>query len=193
MCSTDSINRTYLWQKLLANNIDGKMFKIIHNMYANAKSCVKLGNLKSTTFSSNVGVRQGENISPALFSIFLNDLTEFISHAYDGLTNVGDMAKILLSNDDFEVYFKLYILLYADDTVIFAETDRELQAALNAMYLYCKTWDIEVNPAKTKITIFSNRKMQQTPIFTYNGQELEIDDSFVFRYTVFIQRPLSET
>ena len=99
--------------------------------------------------------------------------------------NVGDMAKILLSNDDFEVYFKLYILLYTDYTVIFAESDRELQAALNAMYLYCKTWDIEVNPAKTKITIFSNRKLQQTPIFTYNGQELEINDSFVYLGTQF--------
>lgn len=80
------------------------------------------------------------------------------------------MAKILLSNDDFEVYFKLYILLYVDDTVIFAESDRDLQATLNAMYLYCITWDIEVNPAKTKITIFSNRKTLQNPILTYNGQ-----------------------
>ena len=61
---------------------------------------------------------------------------------------------ILLSNDDIEVYFKLYILLYADGTVIFAESAEELQAALNAMFLYCKSWDLEVNPSKTKITIF---------------------------------------
>ena len=175
----DSINRTYLWQKLLSNNIDGKMFKIIHNMYANAKSCVKLGHLKSATFSSNVGVRQGENLSPILFSIFLNDLTEFISHAYDGLTNVNDMAKNLLSDDDIEVYLRLYILLYADDTVIFAESDQELQAALNAMFLYCKSWDLEVNPSKTKITIFSNRKQNQNFVFMYNGQALEID-KFVY-------------
>ena len=107
----DSINRTYLWQKLLSNNIDGKMFKIIHNMYANEKLCVKLGHLKSATFSSNVGVRQGENFSPILFSIFLNDLTEFISHAYDGLANVNDMTKNLLSDDDIEVYLRLYIQL----------------------------------------------------------------------------------
>ena len=83
----DSVNRIYLWQKLINNNIDGKMFKIIHNLYANAnaKSCVRIGNSKSTSFSSNIGVRQGENLSPVLFSLFLNDLTEFISHAYDGL------------------------------------------------------------------------------------------------------------
>lgn len=181
----DSVNRQYLWQKLLANNVDGKMFRIIHNLYASAKSCVKQGHMKSTTFSSNVGVRQGENLSPVLFSLFLNDLSEFISHGYNGLNNVSDMAKILLSNDDIEVYFKLYILLYADDTVILAESDKELQAALNAMFLYCKSWDLEVNPSKTKVTIFSNRKSQVKPVFTYNGQELDIDDSFVYLGAMF--------
>ena len=38
----DSVNRVYLWQKLRNNNIDVKMFKIIHNLYANAKSCVRI-------------------------------------------------------------------------------------------------------------------------------------------------------
>ena len=103
------------------NHIDGKMFKIIHSLYANAKSCVRIGNLKSTCFSSNIGVRQGENLSPVLFfSPFQNDLTEFISHAYDGLNDISDMSHIFLSNDDIEVYFKLYILLCADDTFTFA-------------------------------------------------------------------------
>ena len=52
-----------------------------------------------------------------------------------------------------EVLFKLYVLLYAEDTVIFAESKGELQSALNAMYLYCKSWDLEVNPTKTKVTV----------------------------------------
>ena len=181
----DSANRTYLWQKLLSNNIDGKMFKIIHSLYANAKSAVRIGNLKSGPFSSNIGVRQGENLSPVLFSLFLNDLSEFISHAYNGLNDVSDMAHILLSNDEIEVYFKLYILLYADDTVIFAESAEELQAALNAMFLYCKSWDLEVNPTKTKITIFCNRKSEHVPRFLYNGQELSFDDSFIYLGAMF--------
>ena len=70
-----------------------------------------------------------KNLSPVLFSLILNDLTEFISHVYDGLNAVSNMSKILLSNDEIEVYFKLYILLYADDTVILAETVVELQSA----------------------------------------------------------------
>ena len=47
---------------------------------------------------------------------------------------VSDMSKILISNDEIEVYFKLYILLYADDMVILARSAVELQSALNAMF-----------------------------------------------------------
>ena len=120
-----------------------------------------------------------------VFSIYLNDLSEFISHAYSGLNDILSMSSILLSNNALEVYFKLYILLYADDTVLFAESEAELQSALNAMFLYCKSWDLEVNPAKTKITIFANRKNQQAPKFMYNGQELAVDDNFVYLGTMF--------
>ncbi|WAR03522.1 WSB1-like protein [Mya arenaria] len=38
---------------------------------------------------------------------------------------------------EFNVYLRLYILLYADDTVILAESHADLQAALNAMLEYC--------------------------------------------------------
>ena len=126
-----------------------------------------------------------ENLSPLLFSLFLNDLTEFIAHAYNGLEDLSDMSKILIGNYEIEVFFKLYILLYADDTVILTESREELQAALNAMYLYCNSWDLEVNPSKTKITIFCNRKFQNNCVFTYNGQALEIDENFVYLGSMF--------
>ena len=73
-------------------------------------------------------------------------------------------------------FFKLYMLLCADDTVILAKAREELQAALNAMYLYCNSWDLEVNPSKTKITIFCNRKFRHNHVFTYNSEALEIDE-----------------
>ena len=134
---------------------------------------------------SNIGVRQGENLSPILFSFFLNDLSEFIAHAYNGLVDVSEMSRLLLGNDDITVFFKLYLLLYADDTVILAESKDELQAALNAMYLYCKSWDLEVNPSKTKITIFCNGKFQHNYVFTYNKQVLDIDENFVYLGIMF--------
>jgi hypothetical protein len=59
-----------------------------------------------------------------------------------------------LSDSDVEMHFKLYILLYADATVMFAESAEELQKALDAMSNYCQLWHLQVNPSKTKIVVF---------------------------------------
>ena len=40
----DSVNRLALWQKLLQQNVNGKMLKIIYSMYESAKSCVRQNN-----------------------------------------------------------------------------------------------------------------------------------------------------
>ena len=181
----DSINRIALWHKLLQNCIDGNMFNIIHAMYENAKSCVRKGSELSDYFQSNVGVRQGENLSPVLFSLFLNDLVQFISKAYNGLSDIYNATHFVLDTEEISVYLKLYLLLYADDTVILAETKYELQAALNAMYLYCKTWNLEINASKTKIVVFNKRKIANKPVFTLNGEILNVVDEFTYLGIIF--------
>ena len=60
----DLIDRCSLWRKLLDNEINGKIFSVIHNMYNKSKSCVKLGNDISTFFSFKSGVKQGDIFEP---------------------------------------------------------------------------------------------------------------------------------
>ena len=115
----------------------------------------------------------------------MNDLVEFISHGFDGLTNITEAIHLFCDTDDVEVYFKMYLLLYADDTVILAESQEQLQAALNSMYLYCQTWKLQVNPAKTKVVSFSKRKIKEKPVFTYNGENLAVVDDFVYLGVTF--------
>lgn len=139
-------------------------------------------------FQSNVGVRQGENLSPILFSLLLNDLSEFMSKAYNGLEHITNITHECLDTNEVDFFLKLYMLLYADDTVILAETPDELQAALNAMYLYCKTRNLSVNPVKTKVVIFSKSKLKDIPIFTYYGQVLKIESDFSYLGIHFDQK-----
>ena len=40
----------------------------------------------------NIGVRQGDNLSPVLFALFINDVTEYVSTAYGGL----DIAQYVI-------------------------------------------------------------------------------------------------
>ena len=67
----DFVNRTYLWQKLLKTNINGKILNVIRNMYKNVKSQIPLKNVLSDPFPCQVGVRQGENFISITFCNFL--------------------------------------------------------------------------------------------------------------------------
>lgn len=75
----DSVWRIGLWRKLLANGVNGKDLNVIQGLYTGSKSKVLLNGFVSNGFGCHVGVRQGENLSPLLFSLYLNDLEEFLS------------------------------------------------------------------------------------------------------------------
>ena len=80
-----SLNRPLLWHKLLSYNINGKLLNVVKNMYDKAKSCVKIENLYSDYFPCNIGVRQGDNLSPLLFALFINYFSHYVGRSYKGL------------------------------------------------------------------------------------------------------------
>jgi hypothetical protein len=177
----DKINRTFLWQKLLNTGINGPVLNIIKELYARAKSCVRFNNSQSDLFQCDVGVRQGENLSPLLFAIFLNDLQPFIKEKVQGLSSLADEARdISMSDTEINLMLKMFILLYADDTVICSESPEELQEALDAMADYCNKWQLKVNATKTKVMVFSRGKVQKLPSFQYNGSPIDVVYEFPY-------------
>ena len=84
----DLIERSSLWLKLLNNDINGKILNVIKSLYVNAKSCVKSDGKISDYFSCCKGVRQGENLSPVLFAIYLNDFHAFLNKKCIGLKDL---------------------------------------------------------------------------------------------------------
>ena len=63
------------------------------------------------------------------------------------------------------MFIRLFALLYADDTIILAETEQDLQKGLNGLFEYCNQWQLKVNVEKTKIVIFSRGKIRKHRIF----------------------------
>lgn len=70
-------------------------------------------------------------------------------------------------------YIKLLLILYADDTVIFADNEISLQKALDGLESYCKLWKLNVNCSKTKILVFCGKKPTYKYPFKLNNQLLE--------------------
>ncbi|MEE9190592.1 MAG: reverse transcriptase family protein [Candidatus Neomarinimicrobiota bacterium] len=166
----DTIWRKALWHKLIQQGVSGKILQVIHNIYQNAKSTIELNGENSDYFQSFQGIRQGENLSPILFSMFVNDLEQYLEE------NQCDSLKFC--RNDNTHWFKLFLLLYADDTVLLAETPEALQLMLNNVNEYCKRWKLKINVEKTKAIIFQKRKNLHPPKFYLDGGEIELVDSF---------------
>ena len=86
-----------LWYKLLKLRALDKMFNIIQSIYPTIKSI-------TDSFDCTLGARQGDNLPPFLFSMYVNDLEVFL------------INNVLYNN----------VLLYADDGVLLAQTSTAL-------------------------------------------------------------------
>ena len=168
----DYIDRDILWYKLIKIGVRGQMLNIIRSIYNSVKSRVKCNNTLSETFSCNMGVRQGECLSPFLFAMYINDMEQDLENNGVNGIDVG--------------MFKLLLLLYADDIVLFGNTSEELQKSLDVLEEYCDRWRLTVNTSKTKILIFrKGGRLSGDLQFKYKGNAIEIVKKFCYLGIVF--------
>ena len=168
----DFVNRDILWYKLIKIGVRGKILNVMRGMYSSVKSRVKYQNELSSEFECYLGVRQGECLSPFLFSMYINDIEdEFYLHGINGI----EIDTI-----------KVFLLLYADDITIFAETAEGLQEGLNLLSNYCTRWKLILNTDKTKVMVFRKGGILPRNLkFYYDETELEIVSSFSYLGIIF--------
>ena len=174
----DTVWRVGLWSKLQKSCINGRFLILIRNMYNGIKSKVQVNNTSSNYFPCHRGVRQGENLSPLLFSIFLNDLEPYLLS--NGCSGVSVDTKGS-GNIDITLLLQFMVLLYADDTVIFDSTPQGLQNSLNAFHDYSIANKLHVNISKTKIVIMGGGPSKSAKHkFFYGNKLIEIVDTYTY-------------
>ena len=103
-------------------------------MYDRVVSAVKVKSGLTATFTPLVGVRQGCNLSPTLFNIFVNDIVDiFDSTCYP-----------LIMRE-----YKINCLLYADDLILLSESEHGLQRCRDKLSCYPKKWQMRIDMKKT--------------------------------------------
>ena len=75
-------------------------------MYDVVRACIRYKSVHSRFFNSYTGLKQGDPRSPLLFMMFINDL---IDNMNSNLENVFTTNELVL-----------FMILYADDAVVFA-------------------------------------------------------------------------
>ena len=109
----DTVNHKLLWGKLTSYGLSSTMLNILQSMYNQASSRVTLNSETSDEFLYRKGVCQGCNLSPLLFSLFINDLEKYLLENNSGSIEINSSP--------------LRLLLFADDLVLLSDLSTGLQ------------------------------------------------------------------
>ena len=150
----DSVWQAGLLYKLQKHAVGSKFISIIQSMYSKCKSCVKINGTFSPFFDIKLGTRQGCNLSPMLFDIYINDLSRILQH--------NKCDPVYLGSE------KITSLLYADDLVLLSESPTGLQRSINSLSRYCRKWRLNINTKKTQTLIFNKKSRNHS--FTLNNE-----------------------
>ena len=150
-----------MYIKLIKEGVTGKILNVAYQLYQNVKSCVELNGKKSDYFCCNIGVHQGDSLSPLLFAIFVNDLESYLLQEGNNYLSFGGDARL-------ENMLKLLILMYADDTVTLADSPDKLQAAINRMEKYCEKRKLKSQCKYLGVPFTSNCKFTECRKYVVN-------------------------
>ncbi len=150
-----------MWSVLKIRGVSPKMLKSLTSIYNCVKGRVRDISL-SQLFDCPHGLRQGCVLSPLLFSFFINELAlEIESTCYPGVQLHPDIVQ-------------MFLLLFADDIALFADSVFGLQKRINVLETFCNTHHLTVNLEKTKVVVFKNGgKLAKCEKWLFGGNRLE--------------------
>ena len=161
----DSVWRDAMLLKLLQLGIGGEFYYLIKNMYSITKSRIRFSKGITEYVQSELGIKQGDCLSPILFNVFINDMHSIFDNHCDGI----------LVND-----IQLNHLLFADDLVIVSETRNGLQKCLDKLHDYTQTWALDINIGKTKTIIFQRYGKRTQDNCNIGGLEIEQVNKYTY-------------
>lgn len=138
------------------------------SMYSSVNCSVKLEKGSTPFFKSHVGVKQGCNLSPTLFNMFINDTPNLFS---------GSCAPVKLGKTE------LNCLLYADDLIWLSESKSRLQNCLTKLGFYTKRWKLNINLKKSKVLLFGTPTQKHAHLssnWSFNNIALEQVDEYCY-------------
>ena len=150
----DTIYRKGLIHKLISSGISSKFIRIITSMYSNVSARIKTSQGMTDCFPVEVGTKQGCNLSPTLFNLYLNDLPQIFN---------DPKCKTATINKE-----NIPCLMYADDLVLMSFTETGMEQCLANLETYCNNWQLNINTKKNQN--YDNKQTQKHNIPLQNKQ-----------------------
>ena len=157
----DTVKHESLVELLQSLDVDKSETRLLTNLYWKQTAAVRCGDDISEWLDIKQGVRQGCVASPHLFALY----TEMIMRNMDGFRIGGTVVNNLR---------------YADDTVIIAESEEQLQRLINVVVTKSEEKGLYLNSAKPFTMVFSKASQIPTCNINVHGKILEQVHSSVY-------------
>uniref|UniRef100_A0A914XQI0 Reverse transcriptase domain-containing protein n=1 Tax=Plectus sambesii TaxID=2011161 RepID=A0A914XQI0_9BILA len=157
----DSVENTSIWQALKRQNVPSNIITILKSIYRTSKSTIHIGDA-SASVKVQRGVRQGDTISPRLFTACLREALNSLNWQNKGINIDG----CYLSH-----------LAFADDVVIISHSYSQLCQMVKELAAASLQVGLKINIKKTKL--LANCCSGRTPIKICREEIAQVDE-FVY-------------
>ena len=169
----DSVETEEVMAALEEQGVDSVYIDILRQIYNHATSFIRL-HKDSKPFKHRRGIRQGDTCSPKLFTACLERAFQQLSWHERGMRIDGEY---------------LSHLRFADDIIVFASTEEELQLMLTELNEASKSVGLHMNLRKTKVMCnkfteqadksfeIENQRIEKVEHYIYLGQRISLQDS----------------
>ena len=160
----DRVERDAMWNVLKLYGIGGRLLRGVKSLYVGSKACVRVGNEVSEWFPVRVGLRQGCVMSQWLFNLYIDGVLGRGLKLVDGNDNEGELNQ----------------LLFADDTVVVADSERKLCQLVTEFGRVCERRKLRVTVGKSKVIRCTRNEDGARLNVMLNGEALEEVDQFKY-------------
>uniref|UniRef100_A0A8C6LTA7 Reverse transcriptase domain-containing protein n=1 Tax=Nothobranchius furzeri TaxID=105023 RepID=A0A8C6LTA7_NOTFU len=140
----DRVPRGALWGILREYGVPGPLIRAVRSLYDRCQSLVRIAGSKSGSFPVRVGLRQGCPLSPILFITFMDRVSRH-SQGVEGICFGG---------------LRIRSLLFADDVVLLASSERDLQLSLERFAVECEAAGMRISSSKSETMVFIRKRVE---------------------------------
>lgn len=159
----DRVNRKMIWKTLEKLGIGEELKEAVRSIYHKNQNYVRTRNMTSEIFTTNEGVRQGGTLSPLLFITALDEVIK---------KSVPEMKKLCVGYKNMQIV-SVNICAFADDMVLFAENERDLQHNINILAKQLAPFNLKINEKKTKVMRIAKEESERHLKIETEGKEIE--------------------
>ena len=160
----DKVKHEVLFEFLQNLDIDGNDLRLIRNLYWEQPAAIRIDGTIGKYKQIRRGVRQRCVFSPDLFNLYSENI----------LRDLNDIKGCIVGG------YNLNNVRYADDAVLIAGSERQLQELLNTVVYASLHRGLSVNIKKTQCMVISKTKITPTCNIHINNETIKQVEKFKY-------------